>query len=637
MNENKPLFCSNCGKKIQGHGKFCSFCGAEIPQIDGTDIEMQLSGNDSKTVMEPVHTALSGQNEKHSSFGTLDHGSDTEIKPEKNNSSTFSVITAIAVIVLALACVVCFMMLPQYRMIASIALILVGAVGFYIAYHIGKKDFMEQSAVYAAGVDLGVSNNEELFQIIQGMRSETVLKIWIDDENVKIQGKRGVHDFFVDNNLVKIRVPLALLNVYRSVLRSIKQMRIHGQSRKLAEANSIMDEMIRWSGRKGLQHEVSYDTAGRGGKILFPSFPSIIIGGVLLCLSILLGFNEECIGYIKDKEPLKDSNVTYGEVFDYCLDNPEWEFYHSDQDKFIVEVTGKSMVDDSGMVDVQFAFGDVSKQGEITSSTPYNLAYMSCDGETLPSDDAIAKIYDFAKAYVNKTNVDQTDNGASTNESLTDPLEGTENDVSEEGSQDAESGSDDVLAQRLSEICKSYIVGYYGNEDDVHALAYPITDDEERCRQCYQDGLTSPLIEGTGEVYWYNGVNDGEYVVFTCWHMLIGGDSELPMYEILYVATDHADKFYVDMAYSKFHQMYGFHEDTGYEKEKADQIKACWEQGDFWGLYDEYKEELEEYLESENGDVAAQYLERVNMDMDSWFSDFDSVGDSISKITDVYY
>lgn len=381
MNENKPLFCSNCGKKIQGHGKFCSFCGAEIPQIDGTDIEMQLSGNDSKAVMEPMHTSQSGQNEKHSSFETLNHGLKIEITPEKNNGSSLSVITAIAVSVLALACVVCFMILPQYRMNASIALILVGAAGFYIAYHIGKKDFTEQSEVYAAGVDLGVSSNEELYQIIQGMHSETVLKIWIDGDNVKIQGKRGVHDFYVDNNLVKIRVPLALLNVYRSVLRSIKQMRIHGQSRKLAEANSIMDEMIRWSGRKVPQHEVSYDTAGRGGKVLFPSFPSIIIGGVL----------------------------------------------------------------------------------------------------------------------------------------------------------------------------------------------------------------------------------------------------------------DHADKFYVDMAYSKFHQMYGFHEDTGYEEEKADQIKACWEQGDFWGLYDEYKEELEEYLESENGDVAAQYLERVNMDMDRWFSDFDSVGDSISKITDVYY
>ena len=204
--------------------------------------------------------------------------------------------------------------------------------------------------------------------------------------------------------------------------------------------------------------------------------------------------------------------------------------------------------------------------------------------------------------------------------------------LKEEG---ASSNSDPELEQQMVELCKFYIQGYYGYENDVETVAYPIIEKENIFRECYQKNLTQAFVPDSGNMSWYQGLNEGEYVIFVTWSMEIFDEIELPMYDVLYVFTDHADKMCVDMAYSKFHQMYGLHDNTGYDLDKEAYIVSCFDQGDFGSMHEDYMKQVEECEKNDPTGRVSQYLREVESSMHAYFEDYDD-GDSL-QFYDEYY
>lgn len=140
---------------------------------------------------------------------------------------------------------------------------------------------------------------------------------------------------------------------------------------------------------------------------------AIILGGILLCFGLMQGMNDEYIGYAKAKCPVDGVDVTYGDVFNFYLGEPEWDYFESDQNKCIVEVSGISSIDNNKHILVQFAFVGVSSSNSITSSTNISVAYMEVNGQTCDANEAAENLNSIVQAYLVNKGLAKEDNAAS--------------------------------------------------------------------------------------------------------------------------------------------------------------------------------------------------------------------------------
>lgn len=100
-----------------------------------------------------------------------------------------------------------------------------------------------------------------------------------------------------------------------------------------------------------------------------------VVGGVL-ALVILIGIvggvsspkDNRYISLVKEGYPLEgNSNVSYGEAFDYFFANPTWEFFVSTEDEDIVEFTGDCTYLDSPVTAcIQFTVNEDDSTFQIT-------------------------------------------------------------------------------------------------------------------------------------------------------------------------------------------------------------------------------------------------------------------------------
>lgn len=274
----------------------------------------------------------------------------------------------------------------------SLVLILAGGIGYYVAYYKGRRAFLEQMALYGSGVILGIRDNQELYQKILAIHHPAIKNIWIgDDGSVSVEGKRGTHGFYVDNVFVKIKYPYSMWKFHRGIIGSIKQMRIHKDIAAMVEANQIMDTVVANQQPNNVEEKVrGYEKASMGAKILKPSLAVAIMGIILLCVGVSQGTDTEYIRYIqyvKNGCPSDGSTATFDDIFNFCLETPEWEYFETDQNEYIVQVSGSSSVSDDWLL-IQFAFNDVNSESDITPYSRYRLYYMEVNGIACTVDDA---------------------------------------------------------------------------------------------------------------------------------------------------------------------------------------------------------------------------------------------------------
>lgn len=301
----------------------------------------------------------------------------------------------------------------NYMIWISLALILAGVVGYYVAYFKGKKAFAEQMSLYKDGIPIGLDDIQALYQAILGIRIPGIKGVWMgDDDSVVVEGRKRKHAFYLENGNVKIKYPYSTENLYGGLFRSLKQMSIHRDISAMVEANQIMDTIAAGQQFNSGVQERGYGRASIGVKILWPSFTAIILGGILLCLGITWGMKDDYIRYAKAKCPVDGVDMTYEDVFDFYLREPEWDYFESDQNKCIVEVSGVSSIDNDKQILVQFTFVGVSSSEGIISSTPIDIAYMEVNGQTCTADEAVENLNNIVQAYMVNKGLEAESNAA---------------------------------------------------------------------------------------------------------------------------------------------------------------------------------------------------------------------------------
>lgn len=302
----------------------------------------------------------------------------------------------------------------NYMIWISLVLILIGVVGYYVAYFKGKKAFAEQMSLYQDGILLGLNDVQELYQAILAIRFPGIKGVWLDDDaSVVVEGRKRKHKFYLENGTVKIKNPYSTENLYGGLFRSIKQMSIHRDISAMVESNQIMDTIAAGQQDGNVKQERGYGRASTGFKILCPSFVAIILGAVLLCLGLMQGMNDEYIGYAKAKCPVDGVDVTYEDIFNFYLGEPEWDYFESDQNKCIVEVSGTSSIDNDKRILVQFAFVGVSSSNSIISSTPIDVAYMEINGQTCTAEEAVENLNNIVQSCMVNKGLAKEDNATS--------------------------------------------------------------------------------------------------------------------------------------------------------------------------------------------------------------------------------
>jgi hypothetical protein len=176
----------------------------------------------------------------------------------------------------------------NYLIWLAAALLVVGIVGYYVAYFKGKKAYAGQMELYSQGIPLGLQNMQELYQALLALRYPAIKNISVGDDGcIVVEGTSRKHFFYVENGLVKIRYSYrADVGAVRGIAGSVRQMKIHWDAAAVMEANQIMDALAMEHGAGIGQKTRGYENVSVGKKILIPSFIAIILGAILLCFGI---------------------------------------------------------------------------------------------------------------------------------------------------------------------------------------------------------------------------------------------------------------------------------------------------------------------------------------------------------------
>jgi hypothetical protein len=269
----------------------------------------------------------------------------------------------------------------------------------------GKKAYAEQMELYSQGIPFELQETQELYSVLTKLHYPAIKNVWMGDDGcVVVQGQKRKHYFYMENGMAKIRYNYRTDLIHSGILRSLKQMSIHKDVAAVAEANQIMDALAIDQQIPLEQKQRGYGKIGTGVKILIPAFITIILGGILLCVGISKGMDDEKIQYVKNKYLSDTVNATYDEIFNFYLTEPKWDYFESNQNKCIVEVSGESS-DGNNQIVVQFVFVGSSSSDSITSSTPIDIAYMEVNGKTCTSDEAIENMEAILQMYVEKENL----------------------------------------------------------------------------------------------------------------------------------------------------------------------------------------------------------------------------------------
>ena len=136
--------------------------------------------------------------------------------------------------------------------------------------------------------------------------------------------------------------------------------------------------------------------------------------------SFFSGTKDEAISNVKEIE--FNNDMTYGEIIEGYIANPEWTAFNSENDTVVVEVTGKSV--EMQQICIQFlgeagmGFGEVDKQ-------EFDLAYFEVGGKSVEPELAMEYI-----AEVVELGIDSWNEKINTNEDTT--LEEGDKDVESE-------------------------------------------------------------------------------------------------------------------------------------------------------------------------------------------------------------
>jgi len=296
------MFCSNCGKELDGNEKFCKYCGNSVSYSEEDDNHNQM--ND---------------------------GSNCEDMVPDNGKSKFNVV--IKVLFGLLAVLLVWWNANNIEKCEGIIDLIKGncimlCLGFWIIYALEEYSTSARNAMVFAdakyyGKYVHVNNYDELMAALNKTGCSSIKTVYYNElGTVSVQGKYDVYTLIItEDNAIEIET---------------KKRRM--KRKNVTEACNIMVTLAKYLNPKAPinAHEiVKRNNRYRKALVIYAS---IACGLLALCFALAaIPTSSEYIDYVKKAE-FQDTGICYEDAMEKFFDETEWSYFESTDDEKVIQL-----------------------------------------------------------------------------------------------------------------------------------------------------------------------------------------------------------------------------------------------------------------------------------------------------------
>ncbi|MDE7477931.1 MAG: zinc ribbon domain-containing protein [Lachnospiraceae bacterium] len=331
------MFCTNCGKEIEGNVKFCPECGAPVSK----GAESVNDRGEEKSVLPKPGICGTGDYEQLRQM--TQKAGKTKKKAE--------------IIIMALILVYAFVMVrgllrmfqavlegrqsSLYFLISVLSIILVTCGLLYFALDIILPVLQKKKSVHAEEYlkYIQVNDRRALMHALGQMKCSMVKSVYMDEHgDVCVAGKKSKHLFTVQDSTP---VMASKKDHYKAVLE------------RETIAACLLKFVVPEAPVNAYENEKSNTHLSRM-KLLIA-----VVATVSCLLLIVFGIayetNNSYIKIVKNGHPELYPDITYGKAFEAFFGDCKWEYFESEDGKSVVEFNGNCLYgNDKATVTIQF-------------------------------------------------------------------------------------------------------------------------------------------------------------------------------------------------------------------------------------------------------------------------------------------
>lgn len=238
-------------------------------------------------------------------------------------------------------------------------------------------------------VDVG--NAEMLVSKLENLSGAGIKKIECQENTVILKCKGTKYLINVVNGIASVEYDKSGCRVKLSkVGRILRVFKFSKAVKRAIVINTIMDNI---SGNAGFESEKEYSKVKKLKNMLFGLLLAVIVLTLIVMFSLTGDKYSEAIDRVKNQE--YDSGVTYGEIIDSYVLNPEWEAFNEvEKQQPTVEVNGINSNNDK--VCIQFV-GELGMGFNGVENQDFKIFYFDVNGESVDPNQAIQLIYESMK------------------------------------------------------------------------------------------------------------------------------------------------------------------------------------------------------------------------------------------------
>ncbi len=272
-----------------------------------------------------------------------------------------------------------------YVVIFVIVAIVVGEVFLTKLYNDGGKQFKKYDVDNS---NVQVASAEELASKLRTIIDLGISGVECNGNNVNVICKNNNYSINVDNGIASIEYDCSKIGFSFSKIGKILKMRKFIKStEKAIVINKVMDRI---ACKDVLQEDKEYKKIKIDKTGMMISLILAIISVVIAAVISMGATHGEAVEKVKNTEYC--AGITYEDLIDVYLDEPEWKSFVSDTSTAIVEVNGTSIEGDT--MCIQFK-GDLGVGYNSIGSQEFTLDYFDVNGEPVDPFEVMDYIYGY--------------------------------------------------------------------------------------------------------------------------------------------------------------------------------------------------------------------------------------------------
>lgn len=264
-------------------------------------------------------------------------------------------------------------------------LAIIGEVFIIKLYWNGEKQLAKYNKEHS---DVEAASAEVFIEKLNSISTLTVSNIECNGSRVNLKYQNNLYVINVENGIAAVEYDRNGCGFKLSSLGKILRLfKFSKAAKKAVEINYVMDCV---ANKDTSLHQKENQKVKTDTKLVMVSFVAMVICLIIGVVGMTGGLYEDAINQVKDTEYF--AGMTYGELIEAYLVEPEWTAFKSDTNTAVVEVNGLSVEDET--ICIQF-LGEYGFGFNSNIEQKFTLSYLDADGVSLDADAAMQIIYEY--------------------------------------------------------------------------------------------------------------------------------------------------------------------------------------------------------------------------------------------------